>query len=171
MKKLMYKLMFLALMAMLAVPMFIKGPNGEPLMSMDDWVPDTDGIKRKIDSFFADVSDTASNMGGGFSESSGSGGKNGGQSFYKWQDANGQWQYSDKPNPAGQSESVYVNPDANMVSSAGFQPQEKQVKKGHSISINSPNPLTAMGQVPDMMNDINDIQKKMDARGEEMSNF
>jgi len=64
----MKKIIFIALAAAIIAPMFIKGPDGEPIMTISDWIPekpDTSAI---------------------------SGSSNTPQEFYRYQDEQGNWQ-------------------------------------------------------------------------------
>lgn len=57
-----------------ALPMIIPGPDGEPVMSLDDWLPSADPIKKSVEQLTPQSTKT----------------------MYKWQDENGQWHFSDK---------------------------------------------------------------------------
>ena len=165
--KLIYKLIFLGLVGLIALPMFITGSDGEPMMTIDDWTPGVDSLKGQIESFGGLASDKVNSLGADVADgfSSITTDAAGGRDFYKWKDSDGVWQYSDKQNPQGTSETVYVRPDTNVVSSEGYQsaPIKKKATK-KNIDIKQPNPLTAMGQVPKLMDDIKDVQKQADDR-------
>ena len=107
---------------LLVLPMLIKGPNGRPIMTVSDWIPDF-GIQ-------------ASN--GGLKVSSGAGGiqiaskdKPGSLlpagKMYKWKDEKGRWHYSnEKPvtqmevivDDMPQAENVIEAPVANGANSS-----------------------------------------------------
>lgn len=70
----MKKIILIAIVAAFVLPMFIKGPDGEPIMSLSDWVPSTPDVNLP-------------SVGSGSSESQ--------QSYYRYRDASGNWQYSD----------------------------------------------------------------------------
>ncbi|MFK8019061.1 MAG: DUF4124 domain-containing protein [Pseudomonadales bacterium] len=44
--KLGYKLMLFALVALFALPMFMVKPDGKPMMTLSDWIPDTEAINE-----------------------------------------------------------------------------------------------------------------------------
>lgn len=77
--KLFHKLIVLGLGGALVAPMFIKGPDGQPLMTFADWIP-KDAVA---------MVDQVSTLG---KEASGLESKSGKQIFYKWKDESGVWQ-------------------------------------------------------------------------------
>ncbi|MEM7081774.1 MAG: DUF4124 domain-containing protein [Pseudomonadota bacterium] len=89
--KVFIKLMLLLLIAAMAGPFFIRGPDGQPLMK---W--------RDITSKFGNWSSSAS----------------GGDSVevHRWQDENGQWHYSDEPPEQG-GEVITLDPNTNVIQS------------------------------------------------------
>ena len=81
MKKLLLVVVLLALVA----PMFIKGPDGKPIMDFSDWLPSA-----------PDVVETAAPT-----------------QYFRYRDASGNWQYTDRP-PAGvEYEAVEVDTSVN----------------------------------------------------------
>ncbi len=81
-------IIFALLAAAIALPFFTKNKQGEPMLSL----PKVDDLKP---------------------------GKPSGteQTFYKWQDKDGQWHYGDTPPPGGAVVPVTVNPNANVIQS------------------------------------------------------
>lgn len=72
------KLLLLALVVVaLILPMFIKGPDGRPIMVVGDWLPDFVGDSTKMSRVVSDQlgQDSAT--------------------MYKWQDETGHWHFSD----------------------------------------------------------------------------
>jgi len=89
----MKKIIFIALAAAIIAPMFIKGPDGEPIMTISDWIPekpDTSAI---------------------------SGSSNTPQEFYRYQDEQGNWQYTDRPPEGANVETVEVDISSNVIDS------------------------------------------------------
>jgi len=96
----MKKIIFIALAAAIIAPMFIKGPDGEPIMTISDWIPekpDTSAI---------------------------SGSSNTPQEFYRYQDEQGNWQYTDRPPEGANVETVEVDISSNVIDSVEIQPKE-----------------------------------------------
>ena len=106
----MFKLLRLFLPILIIVfvlPMVLPGSNGKPVMSPKDWLPDQSTLS-KLSHFFSTVVNEAATLVGrdGAVEQSNSVFSrdqqlNGNSSkFYKWQDKNGQWHFSDDPKQA-----------------------------------------------------------------------
>ncbi len=72
------KLLLLSLVLAVAAPLFLKGPNGKPLMSISDLTPSLPELKEGIEN-------GTEALGPGKTK------------IYKWKDENGQWQLSDSP--------------------------------------------------------------------------
>jgi len=51
------------------------------------------------------------------------------QTFYKWQDENGQWHYSDKEFAAANSEKVSVNTESNLIQGLRKKEEEEEEDK------------------------------------------
>ena len=92
------------------------------------------------------------------------------QSFYKWQDDDGTWHYSDQPQAGKNIETVTVNTNANLIQ--GLRP-EKKVEK--AVEIKKPEPKAAaptlglpmtvpLEKVTKMLDDANNMQEIMDNR-------
>ena len=94
MKKLLLIIPVLALIA----PMFITDPDGEPIMTPTDWVPDKPTL---IDSASVDNS----------------------QTLYRYQDEKGNWHYSDQP-PIGVNAEVFELENKATIIEA-VKPREK----------------------------------------------
>lgn len=91
MKLFTFKLVVVLLIALLA-PMIIPGPDGKPIMSIDDWIPRDllSSIGRSLDSartMFSGAMENASDVQEAVS----------GDSIYRWRDAQGVLHYSDTP--------------------------------------------------------------------------
>jgi len=71
-----HKFILVSLVGALVAPMVLKGPDGKPYMSLNDWIP------HKAVAFMADTKDSAQSA----IEGSGQ------QIFYKWQDKDGSTQ-------------------------------------------------------------------------------
>lgn len=91
MKLFTFKLVVVLLIALLA-PMIIPGPDGKPIMSIDDWIPRDllSSIGRSLDSartMLSGAMENASDVQEAVS----------GDSIYRWRDAQGVLHYSDTP--------------------------------------------------------------------------
>ena len=141
---------------------FIKKPDGTPWLSLDDFAPDTRSIKRSINDALPEQV-----VGGGLSDS---------VSVYKWKDAEGNWQYSDKPPEGGTAQQVLVGTDVNRdlapvplpSSNRTAQPQQK----GKAILIKDSggfSPTTISPEkIPTLINDAKDVQALMNNRQQQL---
>lgn len=85
------KLVVVLLIALLA-PMIIPGPDGKPIMSIDDWIP------HKLINSIGSSLDTAGSMLSGAMENAGDVQEAvSGNAIYRWRDAQGVLHYSDTP--------------------------------------------------------------------------
>lgn len=76
------------LCVLLAAPMFIKGPDGLPIMSLDDWIP------RDLFNTVGDAGRRAAGLAG---DIAGEAVAQDGERVYSWRDANGTLHFSDTP--------------------------------------------------------------------------
>ncbi len=150
----------------LAGPFIMKGPDGRPLMTWQDLMPDFSSMKRKASGVLSDVNETVGGLSGSSSESENPG-DFGKTRVYRWQDANGNWQYSDTPPPSQSAETLLINPDVNIVQSTELpkdpEPEEKETDaKGSGIGV--PLPMTVSpGEARQLIEDakgINDLMQK-----------
>jgi hypothetical protein len=88
-----YKLMIVLLLGGLASLFFINGPAGKPILSLRDFKPDVE---------FPDKGELMNQVNAMKSSLAGNSGESQPQAptYYRWQRADGTWQYGDRP-PAG----------------------------------------------------------------------
>lgn len=119
--KLFAKLMALVVVLALAGPFFIRGPDGEPLVSVNNIRHDLSvagaGFARhwqKLITRFRPDAETVP--------------------VYRWQDADGSWHFSESANPDGTGELIYVDPNQNVVpgyDDLGAQQSDSEASKGN----------------------------------------
>ena len=134
-----------------AGPMLMKKPDGTPFLELP-WQKASDSVEQK------------------------SSGLSSQQSFYKWQDEDGTWHYSDTPRTQGNVETVTVNTNANLIQ--GLREEKKkepevieEKKKSEVESPSIPLPMTVpMDKVSDMIKDAQNLQQVLDKRNEQMQN-
>lgn len=91
------------------------------------------------------------------------------QSFYKWQDADGTWHYSDQPAEGQDIETVTVNTNTNLIQGL------RTVKKKEIVEEKKPEPkaeapglslpmTVPMEKVSKMIHDASNMQEVMDNR-------
>ena len=166
-----HKLILLALGGAMVAPMYIKGPNGKPLMTLEDWIP-KDAVAL-VDSTTEAASEAVSTSGK--------------QIFYKWKDQNGVWQMTFEP-PKGidpsQIEERIIYANANIMKSLDSSEISKALgssQKAFSYNPEQPDDLlegmddkgfslstVPMNKIPDMVNQAQNIGTMMNARNEAM---
>ncbi|WP_086479801.1 DUF4124 domain-containing protein [Oceanospirillum sanctuarii] len=137
--KLIIKLLLILVIGAVAAPLFIKGPDGQPLMQVSDLIPAEVLPETLVKTLGISPSSTTSQTSSPPSSSTQSG-----SAIYRWQDDNGQWHYSDKAPAHTQSESVTLQP-VNTVPALKSQPQQ---------SGNTANPLQSDAKAPDSATDL-----------------
>lgn len=135
-----------------AGPMLMKKPDGTPFM------------ESPLDLF------STSSTGSQNNESS----INTTQSFYKWQDDEGTWHYSDQPQAGKNIETVTVNTNANLIQGLRIEKKKEQVivekkpeVKAESSAIGLPMTVP-LEKVSKMLEDANNMQQLMDNRNKQI---
>lgn len=113
--KLLIKLLFVLVIGAVIAPLFIKGPDGQPLMKVTDLVP-----AEIIPANLAESLNALTGSSSGSHQTPPAGTTNG--SIYRWQDDKGQWHYSDIPPAHIKSENVTLKP----VNTVPAQPTETE---------------------------------------------
>ena len=127
-------------------PMFIKKPDGTPF------------IESPLDYFTSSSEDASSAPIGGSSM----------QSFYKWQDENGTWHYSDQPQAGQKIETVTVDTNVNLIQGLKIEKKKERIVSQAKIP-SIPLPMTVpLDKVTKMLDDANNIQQLMDARTDQI---
>ena len=161
--KLFVRLMIFIVVLGLAGPFIMKGPDGRPLMTVDDlgggglsW----DSLSYKAKALWADLTGSVSNVTDTQSEQS--------TTVYKWRDSEGNWQFSDRPNPTGSSETVVVDANVNIIKSTPVPERKKETSSdAQSPQIGVPLPMTiAPDKVSKLMKDAKQVQELMNKRNE-----
>lgn len=138
--------MFLKIMILLVVLagvglFLLKGPNGEPFLTLDDFTPDpqiTDVLAQKPEPV----------------------------TIYKWQDEDGAWHFSNEPVDVEGVETMVVDGDINIIpavttsrSSAAKRPDAKAYS-----SIPAGMTSVAPEKITEMMDTVNNMQEMVDER-------
>ena len=96
------------------------------------------------------------------------------QSFYKWQDEEGTWHYSDQPQAGKNIETVTVNTNANLIQGLRIEKKKEQVivekkpeVKAESSAIGLPMTVP-LEKVSKMLEDANNMQQLMDNRNKQI---
>lgn len=94
------KLLFVLVVGAVVAPLFIKGPDGKPLMQISDLLP-----AEALPNSMTQPQGIAPSVPASSQAAPQSGG-----AIYRWQDEHGQWHYSDKAPAHVRSESVTLQP-------------------------------------------------------------
>jgi len=92
------------------------------------------------------------------------------QSFYKWQDEDGTWHYSDQPQVGQTMETVTVNTNTNLIQGLRMEKKEEkeQIVKKEAVKEKAPAiplPMTVpLEKVSKMLEDATNMQQVMDDR-------
>lgn len=138
--------------------MIMPGPDGKPLMSWRDWLPAGGNLEKLQNSLreaaaVIEPGSQQSSAAGLFEE----------KRLYQWQDAQGQWHFSDTPNPASVPVAskplpVIVN-RMQPVSIPGADAADNSVMAG---AINFSPTTIPVEKIPGMIDDALNIQKLSD---------
>jgi hypothetical protein len=96
------------------------------------------------------------------------------QSFYKWQDDDGTWHYSDQPQAGKNIETVTVNTNTNLIQGLRREKSKELAvieKKSESKieSLAMPLPMTVpIEKISKMLQNANNIQQLMDDRNQQI---
>lgn len=138
----MKKIIFVLIVGAIVLPMFLKGPDGQPIMSLSDWIPETpdiSGISLGADS-----------------------GSSGSSAYYRYKDSQGNWQYSDEPPANAEFELVEVDTNANIIQSIE-QPKE-EVMEQQQVAAPKAGVTGYVDNMQNVMQDAQDVQGIMDGR-------
>lgn len=165
--KIFIKLMILVLVLGLAGPFVLKGPDGRPWMSVDDLGINSgalswERLSLRAKGLWSEVTGGVSRITGGEPAR--------GTRIYRWRDSEGNWQYSDRPNPNGVSETIVVDSNTNVIQATPLsQPETKKESEvtAQSPQIGVPLPLTVNpGQVSKLIKDAKQVQELMNQRND-----
>lgn len=154
--KLFVRLMMLVLVLAMAGPFFLKGPDGQPMLTMDD-VRNTaartgNNLKTQWRRLRGDVGQALGNENAGKVE------------MQRWQDANGQWHYGDEVPEGIASETIYVDPDASRMDPIPVRRRERE-SSGPALDGPVVNPLRAR----EILDDVTDARDQANERQKELS--
>ena len=126
--KLIIKLSVVLLVLALFLPMWLKGPDGEPVMDLQDWVSVPNDMGGVVDSARGLLDRVVGGEAGPAPESLPGAEQNSapGQ-FYRWQDESGAWHFSDKPLLDGQQMAAESLPLVSNRMDSVVVPKEKPV--------------------------------------------
>lgn len=156
--KIFVKLMLFIVVAAVAAPFIIKGPNGRPLMTLDrlhtpqvdlpDFSRAADAVKAGLD-HMGDDSDKV-------------------KAVFKWQDEKGVWHFSDKVERGQTAQKLSVDPTANLVhfAAAGNSRKNDDQDTGGGSHLVGASPVGAVTKLIGDAKNVEHLQEEHVARRE-----
>ncbi len=149
------------------LPMLLPGPNGKPMMSWRDWVPDTNGL----DTVVGEIKEIAYSANEIVEKSAGVNAGLERPKLYKWQDEQGTWHFSDQPSETANNQVVEALPQTKNTMAP---PPEIDFgrEEGQSSSTNTtiPLPMTVpAANIPKLIEDAKNLQKLADKRAKQFN--
>ena len=141
----------LVILAALIAPMFIKGPDGKPLMSLDDWKVDVPGDVGEL------LPDGAAEPAGPETTT-----------VYKWQDENGQWHFSNTPQDMANAETMELSSDINIMDAVAIPEDEPAKPQQTGVGAQAGVMTASPEQVKEMMETVTNLQETVDQRKADM---
>lgn len=170
MKKLFYRLIILALLGMLFAPFILKRENGKPILTPEEFMSfDTALITyryktalRKIRAYIASDNEDGSFFDGSYQPDSET------TQYYRWQDEEGVWHFSDTPPSTGkQLEKLEVNNNQNVLNFEDID-KDGQSKDASKKKTTEPKSGFVRG-IQDKLNKAEEVQDIIDKDFEEKS--
>lgn len=105
----------------------------------------------------------------GLSKDDGKEKQSGSTTVYKWQDQNGEWQFSNQPPPEGVASKVITyRSDTNVIQSAKPPAKPASTADAETPSANPLLPITNPEKVKKLMDDAKNIEKLLQDRQDQM---
>lgn len=155
-----YLLSIISIIALTGLFIF-KQPNGQAWLSVNSFIPNTQRMdeainlaRKKLHQLFE--SDLSENEGA--------------IKVYRWKDSNGHWNYSDNPKVSTKNEEVFFNPKDILVLPTFNTPSVDLSNSKEKYDNTEPKALgTSPSKVLELYQDVNNVQKLMDARQDNIS--
>ncbi len=144
------KLLILMLLIACVAPLIIKGPDGDPIMTLDDWKPT---VPASVDEVGRQLISTGK-----------SAIPSGQKAVYRWQYESGAWHFSDEAPPGQDVQPIEIS-EANLMQAPEFPPEQIQSSQD-SVSPFSriPGMTVSPQQLKDTMEDLDQLQDKIEKR-------
>ncbi|MDA0979200.1 MAG: DUF4124 domain-containing protein [Proteobacteria bacterium] len=150
--KLLIGLLIIACLA----PLFLKGPDGEPVMTLDDWKPDVsdsfDGLLDKLAPGQAGPAESAAP-----------------DRVYKWQDETGVWHFSSERPENNAAEELVLTGDINLMDAFEAPVRQESAPAGTVKQLTSPGVMSASPeQVRQIMETVTNLEGSLEKRKSEL---
>jgi len=179
MKWKMIKLLLPLIMLVFVVPMIMPGPNGKPVMSINDWLPNSASIERvrtNLQSWWRrttnTIENTVENKTGVDIEVAPEP-----EQLFKWQDANGIWHFTNRADMAGKGAQKQALPTAtntmappSVVARERDDDHESSTSPSPSVALPLPATIPA-DKIPQLIDDAKKLQKLSQDRAEKIEDL
>ncbi len=130
----MKKILFVLVLAALIAPMFLKGPDGQPIMNFADWLPSKPEITTPVSTSSPE--------------------------YYRYRDSAGNWQYTDRPPEGVEFEQVQVDTSVNNIQATPLPATDL----GHGDPIAAPGVASYVEDLQNARQEAEQVQQIMDQR-------
>ncbi len=155
----------------------LKKPDGTPILSMQDFLPDISSLTYDAKKLIRDAKNLTSSIGNNTENNTEDNTEQTAQAesgIYRWKDSNGQWQFSDTPPVNQAAEAMNVSGNLNKDLVATYEPPEEPVIENDTATSSTASlvPMTiSPDEVSKLMEDVNNMQQLMDDRGEQLKQY
>ena len=170
------KVLFVILILGFAGLFVFKKADGTPILAMHElrpkvtsFISSAQQIVGKIKNFKPSAPETIDNNELGLPQE-----KKAKSNIYRWQDSNGQWQFSDTPPKNQSAESINVSGDLNRDLVDTYAPSEepKEVSTANAASSPGISPMTiSPKELSKLIEDANNIQQLSDERAAKLEKY
>lgn len=157
------KLMLFSLVAMIALPMFMIKPDGKPMMTLDDWLPDTKAISKTV----SKARNTFHNATSGEPPLEDVALRSTGK-MYSWKDERGVMHFSEEPPPvSAQQVKVRDLPkEVNVMQAVKPRTKPSSGSAGEEQGFKMSFPTTVpLKEIPKLVENAKQLQALADQRG------
>jgi hypothetical protein len=169
------KLLLAILILGLAGLFVLKKPDGTPILSFDELVPDVSALIYRAQALIATVKNIETLKAQVTAESEVGHQKNNTRSdIYRWKDRSGQWQFADTPPSDVAAETIDISGNLNrdLVAAYQLRKESNELPKNHDGSSSGLSPMTVSpDKIPTLIEDANKIQKLMDDRSSTLEKY
>ncbi|MEM1188418.1 MAG: DUF4124 domain-containing protein [Pseudomonadota bacterium] len=133
------------------MPLIIKGPDGRPIMTLDDWKP---AMPASVDEFAKQLLTKGKQVLPSSPEA-----------VYRWQDENGAWHFADEAPPGSDVQLVEIS-EANRMQAPVMPPKPSAAASETSVAPFSqiPGMTVSPQQLKETMENLDQLQDKVEKR-------
>lgn len=169
MKWKMIKLLLPLVVLVFVVPMIMPGPNGKPVMTVNDWLPGFASIERTR----ATLLSWWRRFTTGVEQNTGFDVAPEPEQLFKWQDANGTWHFTNRANQAAAGAQKQALPTAtNTMAPPPVVERGHDSESSPTPSMSLPLPATIpVDKIPQLIDDAKKLQKLSQERATQMDDL